>query len=118
MSDNWLALVIAVLSPKEIHVSDALMKAGVTLPRRANKIVITDKQFKKIEKLNNKKVGWSQIAKILEMDVEGQRLREKFYSIKAKKEKATKEPTKVSEVAQQNFQFHYTTKLEVCNGKP
>lgn len=92
MSDNWLALVIAVLSPKEIHVADALMKAGVTLPRRANKIVITDKQFKNIEKLNNKKVGWSQIAKILKMDVEGQRLREKFYSIKAKKEKATKNP--------------------------
>ncbi len=98
MSDNWLALAIAVLSPKEISIGMSLRKAGIKIQQHKNHIEIDEKQFNKIKKLRDNKVSWKDITRQMGYKCAGQALRDKFYRILAKKRTA-KTPTKVVSAA-------------------
>ncbi|MDU1602485.1 MAG: hypothetical protein E6845_05930 [Clostridium sp.] len=94
MSDNWIALAAAILSPREIHIAEALRRLEIKVPQSKNNVVIDDKQFDRIQELRDKNVPWNNIAKQLGYKVTGQVVRDKFYRILAKKRTA-KTPTKV-----------------------
>lgn len=85
MSDNWLALAAAILSPREIHIAEALRRLEIKVPQSKNNVVIDDKQFDRIQELRDKKVPWNDITKQLGYKVTGQVVRDKFYRILAKK---------------------------------
>ncbi len=85
MSDNWLALAAAILSPREIHIAEALRRLEIKVPQSKNNVVIDDKQFDRIQELRDKKVPWNDITKQLGYKVTGQVARDKFYRILAKK---------------------------------
>ena len=93
MSDNWLALAVAILSPKEIGVKTALIRTGVKIGYHKNPIEIDKRQFNKIKKLRDKKVPWKDIPKEIGCKCSGQALRDKFVRISKKKLSGT--PTKV-----------------------
>ena len=77
MSDNWIALAAAILSPREIHIAEALRRLEIKVPQSKNNVVI--------QELRGKKVPWNYIAKQLGYKVTGQVVRDKFYRILAKK---------------------------------
>lgn len=85
MSDNWLALAVAILSPKKIGVKTALIRVGAKREHHKNPIEINECNFNKIKKLRDKKVPWKDIPKEIGYKCSGQALRDKFVRISKKK---------------------------------
>ena len=98
MSDNWLALAVAILSPEEIQITKALKLLKIKVSYNKNNVIIDDEQFDKIKELRSNKISWNDIAEQLEFEFTGELVRDKFYSILAKKRTA-KTPTKVVSAA-------------------
>lgn len=92
MIENWYALCISILT--NVSSEKALAKRGIAANKRPKKkVYLTEQQALNLKDVS-KTVSWRELGEMF--DINGEALRNQVY--KAIK-KATKEPTKVSEVA-------------------